>query len=415
MRAVRRALAVVAMGTALTACENLIASLPPTSQPPTAPSGEAPPAAGRMNLTTVPFAELPGWKGDAHSAVLPVFLRSCARLIKQPPGQAMGPQNEMGTIAQWTAICDDAKVIRPGNDTEAQYFFESRFVAYRVSEDGESRGLFTGYYEPDLRGSWTADATYRYPLYSLPPDLVSADLGAFDDKWTGEQIAGRLVDNRFVPYHDRADIENGVLNGRQLEILWVDDAIDAFFLHIQGSGRITLPDRTHVRLGYAGRNGRRYTAVGRELVAAGVMRLDDVTMPAIRQWMAANPVAGQALMRRNQSFVFFRVLQGDGPIGAQGVVLTPGRSLAVDRRYVPLGAPLWLETTDPGVEPETPLRRLVIAQDTGSAIRGAVRGDFFWGHGNAAGDKAGIMKQRGRLYMLLPRAAALETDPAAVR
>lgn len=378
--------------------------------PGAAPAGPAEPAGAREasgSIFPIAFKDIPGWNAERHSEVLPVFLRSCARLRKVSPDQAMGRRAEMGRVSLWVGICDDAQVIRPGNDTEARYFFESRFVAYRMSGSRGNRGLITGYYEPSLRGSWTADATYRHPLYALPKDLVSADLGAFDDKWKGQHIAGRMAGTRFVPYHSRAGIDKGALAGRQLEILWVDSAIDSFFLHIQGSGRITLPDGTHVRLGYAGRNGRRYTAVGRELVAGGVMALKDVTMPAIRAWMEANPVAAQALMRKNQSYVFFRVVKGDGPVGAQGVVLTPRRSLAVDRRHVPLGAPVWLETTDPGTKPPRPLRRLTVAQDTGSAIKGAVRADFFWGHGAGAGDKAGIMKQRGRLYLLLPRAAAL--------
>ncbi len=405
MGATGRAVALLVLGGLLSACENLIAALPDPTRP---VASSATTADGELSMWPMAFKDVPGWKADNHSEILPVFLRSCARLRKQPPDQAMGPRGEMGFVSQWTKLCDDAKVIRPGNDTEARYFLESRFIAYRISGGGNNTGLITGYYEPDLRGAWTADTTYRYPLYALPKDLISADLGGFDDKWKGELIAGRMIDKRFVPYHTRADIEAGVLAGRQLEILWVDNAIDAFFLHVQGSGRVTLPDGSHVRLGYAGRNGRRYSAIGRELVAAGVMRLSDVTMPAIRRWIEANPVAGQALMRTNPSFVFFRVLKGEGPIGAQGVVLTPGRSLAIDRRFLPLGAPIWLETTDPGSKPAKPLRRLVVAQDTGSAIRGVVRGDFYWGHGIKAGDKAGIMKQRGRLYLLLPRAAARE-------
>ena len=360
---------------------------------------------GPMLLTPMPLKEVPGWRAGRHSAALPALLRSCERLRRQPPDQAMGPLSEMGRISDWVKVCDDAAVIRPGNDTEAQYFFESRFLAYALSQGGSRNGLITGYYEPELNGAWKSDGRFRFPLYSLPKDLISADLGSFDDQWQGDQIAGKLEGNRFVPYFSRADIEAGALAGRQLEILWTDNEIDAFFMHIQGTGRVRLPDGTHVRLGYAGRNGRRYTAVGRELVAAGVMRLKDVTMPAIRAWMEQNPVAGQALMKKNQSFVFFRVLKGDGPLGAQGVVLTPGRSLAVDRRYVPLGAPVWLATTVPGSKPARPLRRLLIAQDTGSAIKGVVRADLFWGHGREAGTMAGIMKQRGQMYMLLPRAA----------
>jgi len=399
LRAVVRA-AVLAIGlVALAACETLDALLPPAPPDPVAPVD------ADLFLTEIPFKELPGWKAERHSQALAPFLRSCARLRKQPPDQAMGPDARMGRISDWVTLCDAAQVIRPGNDTEAQYYFESRFLAYAVSGHRSRTGLITGYYEPELKGAWRPDATFRHPLYALPKDLISADLGGFDDKWKGEQIAGRLVGKRYVPYHSRAEIEQGALAGQQLEILWVNDPVDAFFLHIQGSGRIILPDGSHVRLGYAGRNGRRYTAIGRELVAAGVMRMKDVTMPAIRRWLEDNPVAGQAVMRKNQSFVFFRVLKGDGPIGAQGVVLTPMRSLAVDRRAIPLGAPLWLVTTEPGRKPEKPLRRIVIAQDTGSAIKGTVRGDFFWGHGAAAGAKAGIMKQKGRFYMLLPRSA----------
>ena len=381
----------------------LVTKQKPLSGPPVNPAG----VPTGFSIFPVAFKDIPGWSADRQSDALPVFLRSCSRLRKKSPDRAMGSRVEMGRLSHWVRICDDARIIRSGNEAEAQYFFESRFVAYRVSHNHGNTGLITGYYEPDLQGSWTADVRYRFPLYALPKDLISSDLGSFDIKWKGEQIAGRMDDNRFVPYYSRAEIEQGALSGRQLEIVWVDSAIDAFFLHIQGSGRVTLPDGTHVRLGYAGRNGRRYTAVGRELVASGIMSLEDVTMPTIRAWMLANPVAAQALMRKNKSFVFFRVLRGDGPVGAQGTVLTPGRSIAVDRKYWPLGVPVWLDTTDTGTHPASPLRRLGVAQDTGSAIKGAVRADYFWGHGNTAGDKAGIMKSRGRMYMLLPRIAAI--------
>ena len=175
--------------------------------------------------------------------------------------------------------------------------------------------------------------------------------------------------------------------------------------------KFNLRDGTYIRLGYDGRNGQRYTPVGRELVAAGVLRLKDVTMPSIRHWMMENPVAAQAVMRKNRSFIFFKVLKGSGPIGAQGLELTPGRSLAIDRKFIPFGIPIWLDTTEPGTKPANPLRRLVIAQDTGSAIKGPIRGDFFWGHGAAAGEKAGIMNQPGRYYLLLPRKLNTKSAP----
>jgi len=408
MRVVFRALMILLLLGGLAACENIIASLPR----PLAPSSDV--ADGEFLMRATAFKAVPGWKTDDHSAALPVFLKSCARLKKQPPDQPMGRVPEMGRVSDWIPICDDAALIRLGNRTEARYFFESRFIAYKLIQSSRQTGLITGYYEPELNGAWKPDQRYRYPLYALPKDLISANLGEFDHKWKGSQIAGRLVDGRYVPYYSRAEIERGVLSGQQLEILWTDSNIDAFFLHIQGSGKIRLPDGTFIRMGYAGRNGHRYTAVGRELVAAGVMRLRDVTMPAIRAWMEQNPVGAQALMQKNKSFVFFRVLKGDGPIGAQGVLLTPGRSLAVDRRFIPMGTPVWLETTEPGQRDSRQaksLRRVVLAQDTGSAIKGAVRGDLFWGHGRDAATMAGIMKQKGRLFALFPRTAAAKPEP----
>ena len=394
----------LAVSVGVSACGSLLESLDFPIRD-TALLANPEPASG-FSIFPVSFKDLPGWGGERHSEVLPAFLRSCSRLRKQPPDRSFGKLEEMGLISHWLNICDDAKIIRPGNDAEAKYFFESRFLAYRVSNSHGNSGLITGYYEPVLRGAWAANPTFRFPLYSLPPDLISADLGSFDDKWKGEQIAGRMDGKRFVPYYSRAEIEDGSLLGRRLEFLWVDDAADAFFLHIQGSGRVILPDGAHVRIGYAGRNGRPYTAIGRELVAGGIMNLNEVTMPSIRSWMEANPVAAQALMRKNKSFIFFRVLKGEGPIGSQGVVLTPGRSLAVDPKYWPLGVLAWIDTTDPSVRPIKPLRHIGVAQDSGSAIKGAVRADYFWGYGKAAGSKAGIMKQKGKLYMLLPRAAA---------
>jgi len=356
-----------------------------------------------MTLIRIPYERLPGWKADHHSDALPPFLKSCEKLTGRSPDETMGSAKEMGRVSDWLPICRDAALIRPGNDTEAQYFFESRFDAYSASVELNRRGLFTGYYEPELHGAWTRDQRYRFPIYARPKDLLSAALGSFDDKWRGQHIAGRLDGNKLVPYATRDEIDNGALTGRQLEILWVDNPIDAFFVHIQGSGRVTLADGSHVRIGYAGRNGHRYTAIGRELVAMQAMKLEDVTMPAIRSWLDVNPVAGQAVMRRNKAYIFFRIVEGDGPVGAQGIVLTAGRSMAVDRKHIPLGIPLWLATTEPGTKGKKPLRRLVVAQDTGSAIKGAVRGDLFWGFGHAAGDKAGLMKEQGAYFLMLPK------------
>ena len=305
-------------------------------------------------------------------------------------------------ISDWLPICETAAKVQSGTETEIRYFFESNFTPYRASNDNQARGLFTGYYEAELRGAWQPDTTYRYPIYARPKDLVSIDLEKFRPKWKGETIAGRNIKNKVTPYPTRAEINGGILKGRQLELLWVDSAIDAFFLHIQGSGRVVLQDGSQVRIGFAGRNGHRYTPIGRELVAKGVLDSDDVSMQSIQAWLKTNPLAGLRLMEKNKSFIFFRILDGDGPIGAQGVVLTPGRSLAVDRKFIPLGVPIWLNTTEPG-KSRKPLRRLVIAQDTGSAITGPVRGDLFVGYGMSAGIMAGRMKEAGTYYLLLPK------------
>jgi len=354
-------------------------------------------------LGPVGFDDLPGWKADAHSEALPAFLKSCGKIEKLPKTRRMGTLREMGRVEDWLALCQSARMIRPGNTAEAQYFFESRFQAYSVDSKWARPGLFTGYYEAELNGAFHSDDRYRYPILSRPKDIVSADLDLFDDKWGGGKIAGRVEKGKFIPYYTRGEIDGGALRGRQLEILWTDSPVDAFFLHIQGSGRVNLPDGTSIRLAYAGRNGHRYTAVGRELVAAGIMNLDDVSMPAIRDWMEANPVGANALRQKNKSYIFFRVSKSPGPVGAEGVALSPGRSLAVDPKYIPYGIPLWLVTTDPGSKPKKPLRRLVLAQDTGSAIKGPVRGDLFWGFGRYASTKAGIMKEAGTYFLLLPK------------
>jgi len=355
-----------------------------------------------LRLDATPFDKVPGWKSDNLGQALAVFLRSCEKIKTLPPDRRLGAKSVMGRVSDWIKICASAALIRPGNETEARYFFESRFTPYLARNNTKSRGLFTGYYEPELRGAWKPDTTYRYPIYARPKDLVSIDLGDFGDEFKGRQLAGRLKGNKFKPYPTRADIESGVLKGQQLELLWVDSAIDAFFLHVQGSGRVMFEDGSMIRVGYAGRNGRRYTPIGRELVAKGILAQKKVSLQSIRRWLAANPLAGRQLMEKNKSYIFFRLREGDGPIGAQGVALTAGRSLAVDRKYIPLGVPVWLNTSQPG-KSKKPLRRLVLAQDTGSAIQGPVRGDLFFGFGDDAGLGAGRMRENGTYYLLLPR------------
>lgn len=366
------------------------------------PAVEPPKAPDRLALLALTFDRVPGWADDRHGEALPAFLASCARLKALPPDSPFVPEARFGRIKDWLALCAEAAAIPPADHARARYFFETRFEPVQALNNDRATGLITGYYEAELQGSWQPDARYRYPLYARPPDLVSVDLGAFRGDWKGQQIYGRLVDGRLLPMPTRRDIEKGALQGRQLELLWVDDPIDAFFLHIQGSGRVRMKDGGIVRLGFAGRNGHPYVAIGRALAERGAIPKDQVTMRAIRAWLAANPHAGQDLMATNESYVFFRILEGEGPIGAHGVPLTPQRSLAVDRAFLPLGLPIWLDTTDP-LAAGRPLRRLVVAQDTGSAIQGPLRADLFFGFGPRAADLAGAMKHQGQLFLLRPK------------
>jgi membrane-bound lytic murein transglycosylase A len=360
-------------------------------------------------LEPVAFTALPGWREDDPSGALEAFRRSCARLARQDDGTPFGPAPIPGTVADWRPACADAARTPLAADA-ARAFFEAVFTPYRVTDRGRAEGLFTGYYEPLLAGARTPDDRFRYPLYRRPPDLVGVDLGRFDPELSGRRIAGRVEDGQLIPYYPRASIEQGALAGRGLELLWLDDPIGRFFLQIQGSGQIRLREGGIVRVGYADQNGHPYYAIGRELAAMGAIPQERMSMQAIRAWLLANPAKAPEIMAKNRSYVFFReqpeLAGAPGPLGAQGVPLTPGRSLAVDRRFLPLGAPLWLDASAPYPEGERPLRRLLVAQDTGGAIRGPVRGDLFWGSGPLAEHLAGHMQSTGRLFLLLPRGLA---------
>ena len=360
-------------------------------------------------LRYIPYAKVPGWGADDLRAFLPVFLKSCEKISGKAPDRNMGPDKAFGTVAQWMALCDQAAQHRGQSHNALRYFFEKNFKPYLVFDKGDPVGLFTGYYEAELQGSWSPGGMYNVPIYGPPKDIISVDLGKFRAELAGTVVAGRVEGKKFVPFYNRAEIAAGALNGRQLELMWVNSSIDAFFLHIQGSGKVVMEDGSSVRVGYAGRNGARYVAVGRELIAANTISHEDMSMQAIRAWMEANPVAALTLMNVNQSFIFFRMLDEPNPVGAQGVPLSAGYSLAIDDDFIPYGMPIWLNITDPrDPDHKIPLRRLVVSQDTGSAIKGPVRGDLFWGGGREAAAAAGVMKEHGMYYLLLPRAAAVE-------
>jgi membrane-bound lytic murein transglycosylase A len=365
---------------------------------------KAPPP-DRLTLAATDFEHLAGWRADTIGAALAALRRSCDAFVKQAPETAIGPGGLAGTAGDWRAPCAAAASVDVADDAAARSFFESSFQPFRLANNADPIGLFTGYYEAELRGSRRREGPFTTPLLKRPPDLVMVELGLFRPAWRGERIAGRVEGGQLKPYASRAEIERGALAQRNLELFWVDDPVDAFFLQIQGSGRIRLPDGSTARVGYDGQNGRAYVPIGRLLADRGELPRDTVSMQTIRGWLAAHPDMAAALMDENPSYVFFREMTGDGPLGAQGVVLTAGRSLAVDRAFLPLGVPLWLDLED-AAEGNGRLRRLVVAQDTGGAIRGPVRGDVFWGFGPEAAARAGMMKDRGTYYLLLPRDVA---------
>lgn len=323
-------------------------------------------------MTTAPstaqvldFEQLDGWLEDAHAEALVAFLQTCD-LIDEP---------------DWRPICAVA-ADTPQDDTSARSFFELFFKPVMI---GAPPALFTGYFEPELDGSPVRTPRYAYPIYRRPPELSEG-----------------------VAYHTRASIDGGAIAGRGLELAWLEDPIDVYFLQIQGSGRIRMTDGNVIRVGYAGANGQPYRSIGQEMVRRGSHTMDQVSAQEIRTWVRRNPSAGRELMNTNPSYVFFRKI-GDlasdqGPIGAMGRSITTQRSVAIDPAFTPLGAPVWIEK-----DGRNPLRRLMMAQDTGGAIKGTQRADIFYGTGAKAGDAAGTVKDPGRMILLLPidRAYAL--------
>ena len=366
-----------------------------TAEPP------APPAAlaDRMVLAPLGFDQLPGWGQDAAAAVLPALRRSCDRITRLPVDRSIGFDGIGGTAADWYSPCSAAAKVADGDDAAARAVFEAWFIPWQVSNNGRPDGLFTGYFEPEIKGSRQRQGRYQLPIYGKPSDLVTADLGKFRPDLAGEQLVGRLDGARLVPYPSRAEIEAGAIDAAAPVVAWTDDAVDLAIMQIQGSGRVRLDDGSQIRLGVAGNNGRKFVGIGKLLKDAG--KLDgDTSMPAIRSWLKAHPAEGRALLAENPRYIFYGINPGEGPLGTEGVALTPERSLAVDPRFIPLGAPVWLDTVDPRGRP---LRRLMVAQDTGAAIKGVVRGDVFWGSGESAFEQAGRMKSPGRLVVLLPR------------
>lgn len=383
---------------ALAGCQ-VVPTAPPAVQPPPPPHAVYAPAT---------FDTLPAWRDDDPAAAWPAFLASCKALVARP-----------ATPPAWGAACAAAAAVDERDGVAVRSFFEAHFTPWRVSSsDGRETGLVTGYYEPLLEGSYARSGEYATPLYAPPDDLLSVDLAELYPELAGKRVRGRLEGRRVVPYWTRADIDAGRARLAGKALIYVTDPVDAFFLQVQGSGRVELPGGSVLRLGYADQNGQPYRSIARVLIDRGEMTLDQASMQSIRRWGIEHPDKLEALLDQNPSYVFFRILPApapgsleariDGPTGSLGVPLLARRTIAVDPHSIPLGAPVWLATTRP--LSDEPLQRLVMAQDTGGAIRGPLRADFFWGFGDEAGREAGRMRQQGRMWLLWPTGA---TPPAA--
>lgn len=361
------------------------APLPAPVCPPCAEAEKPKPVA--KPLQPAGWSELPGWEADDHGAMLELFRVQCKTLAKRP---------------LWLSTCEALPKVGAGGT--ARGWFEAHFRPWQlVNPDGAREGLVTGYYEPVVRGSRTRHPPYLTPVFAPPDDLIVVDLAALYPELKHMRLRGRIEGRKLVPFFSRAEWTAEEERRAGQALLWLDDPLDFFFLQIQGSGQVELDDGSRIRIGYADQNGHPYRSIGKWLIEQGELQSHEASMQGIRAWAERNPQRLQELLAANPSLVFFRELpaEGSGPPGALGVPLTPERSIAVDPRHTPLGAPVWLAATRP--DSEEPLQRLMLAQDTGGAIRGPVRADFYWGSGADAGALAGKMKQRGRLWVLLPR------------
>jgi membrane-bound lytic murein transglycosylase A len=329
------------------------------------------------DIATLPITD------EAAKRALTAFRSSCSALLRRTDGSGLTRASD------WQPACDTAKTAR-----DAQGFFRSQFEAVQI---GAGTAFATGYYEPEIAGSRTQSATYAVPIYAVPKDLIDVDLGRFSEALKGKKIRGRVDGTNLIPYFERVEIEHGSLAGKGLEIAWAADAIEVFFLQVQGSGRLKLPDGSVMRIGYAGQNGRDYTGIGKLMRERGLLEGRPTSMQGIVAWLREHPEEGRAIMRENKSFVFFRELTGAGPLGALNVAVIARASVAADPAFVPLGAPVFLSMD------RADATGLWVAQDTGGAIKGANRFDTFWGAGEAAAQTAGGMSARGTAFVLLPK------------
>jgi membrane-bound lytic murein transglycosylase A len=373
------------------------------------PDDEAvrPPRHDQLKLKKVKWTDLPGWADDKHAEAVPAFLVSCVKLAELKDDQPVGTDGHGGKAKQWRRACDKASKLAKGDNKAARAFFETEFTPFQAAGKAGPVGKLTGYFVQEVKASRKKGGKYTIPILARPSDLVMVDLGQFIKDAHGRRIWGRHDDKgNLVPYYTRGEIRKGVLAKQKLEIMYADNPIDVLFAQIEGSGKAIMDDGTTVWLEFDGKNGRNYRGVGALLKEMGVLVPPyNGTMPGLRKWFTDNRAKFDAIVDKNTSYVFFKESKLPGAVGSQNVILTPRRSMAIDRAFIAHSTPIWVETKAPNVgKPgSTPWRQLLIAQDTGGGILGAVRGDIYWGDDAAAEDLGGRMGGEGRYWLLLPK------------
>lgn len=393
----------------------VLAALAALAAVPAAASGSEPVIIPDAQIEPLAWADVTGWETDDHAAAFAAFQKSCGAILKRQKAQV----ESRPVPASLVRICRETLPRRRLTGAEMRIFFESHFRPVRISRIGDPEGFVTGYYEPVVEGSRVRTEEFTVPLYRKPDDLISAQPPTQSGGFSNRGQAFRKVGEELVPYYERGEIEDGALAGRDLEICWLRDPIDAFFIQIQGSARVRLDDGTVLRLNYDAHNGHPYTAIGRFLVEREIIPRDEMSMDKLRQWMRDNPELGKELRRQNKSYVFFRVAtlgEHEEALGAQGIPLVTGRSIAIDRRLHAYGMPFWIDGELPvgtnGAKDR--FRRLMIAHDTGSAIVGPARADIYFGTGSEAGRVAGRIRHPARFVMLVPKDVRLVQGPARI-
>ena len=375
--------------------------------PPPEDAEPPPPKHDQLKLTKAKFADLPGWADDKHAEAIGSFLRSCVKIGELPDSEPVGHDGHGGTAKQWRKACAAAQKLKAGDHAAAKAMFEAEFVPWIAAGKGGAEGKLTGYFVQEIRASRKQKGKYKYPIYDRPKDLVMVDLSKHIPDAAGRRIWGRLDDKgNVVPFPTRKEIRTGALSGQNLEIMYADDPVDVLFAQIEGSAKAIMDDGSTVWLEFAGKNGRAYRGVGGVLKSMGQLTAPGSgTMQGIRKWFADNPTKFDEVVDQSHSFVFFRESKTPGAVGSQMVILTAERSMAIDRAFIAHGTPIWVSTRAPvvGKKGSEPWTKLLVAQDTGGGILGAVRGDIYWGDDTAAAEKGGRMGGPGKYWLLLPK------------